>query len=269
MNREFSDLERKIIAGYYKEDNLAHTNEISKPVTVSRTFYSKYIKRLIDILISGLILLVTIPINLIIAIITFFDVGRPIFFRQSRPGKDCKDFDIIKFRNMTNDTDENGVLLPPKERVTKWGKWVRKTSLDELLNFWSIFKGDMSLIGPRPLVRSYVDRYSDRHKMRHAIRPGLECPHISNVPVTGNKWQDQFENDVWYVEHVSFMTDIRMVIGLIKLVFNRKETASRGEAKRGAFMGYNKDGIAVNHTDIPEEYIERLERDKEKEEAKV
>ena len=162
---------------------------------------------------------------------------------------------------MTNATNDKGDLLPPKERVTKWGNFVRRTSLDELLNFWSIFKGDMSIIGPRPLVLNYMDRYSERHKKRHCVKPGLECPYIMNDTPTGNKWQDQFENDVWYVENISFGTDIKMVFGLIKLVFNRKESSGRGKSNRGGFMGYTKDGIAINGNDIPEEYIERLKKE--------
>lgn len=254
----FNDTERIIMAGYIAEDNLAHANEVAAPVKVRNTIYVRYVKRAIDIVLSGLALIITLPINLIIGIVTFFDVGRPLFFRQKRIGKDCKEFEIFKFRNMTNDTDEHGNLLPPKARVTKWGKFVRKTSLDELLNFWSVFKGDMSLIGPRPLVCNYMGRYSDRHKMRHAVRPGLECPKIANIPSSGCKWQDQFENDIWYVENVSFLTDVKMVIGLLRLVFDRKETASRGTAKRGAFMGYDENGIAMNNSDIPEKYIERM-----------
>lgn len=162
---------------------------------------------------------------------------------------------------MTNATDENGVLLLPKDRVTKWGKFARKTSLDELLNFWSVLKGDMSLIGPRPLLCKYLPRYSERHKARHAVRPGLECPHINGIEYGGSKWQQQFENDVWYVENLSFKTDVRMVVGLFKLVFNKNEVASRGSAKRGAFMGYDENGMAMNHIDIPCELIERMYRE--------
>lgn len=253
---EFSDAERRKMAEYIREDNLERTNEISALVKMKRTFYSRFVKRLLDVLISAIALILTLPINLVIGIITAFDVGFPIFFRQNRIGKDCNEFEMIKFRNMTNKTDENGNLLLPKYRVTKWGKIVRKTSLDELLNFWSVFKGDMSIIGPRPLVKSYLDRYSERHKMRHAVRPGLECPNLRFH--TGNKWQDQFENDVWYVENVSFITDLKLFFGLFKLSVDRKETKSRGDAQRGAFMGYDENGIAMNHTQIPQKYIDRM-----------
>lgn len=255
---DFNDTERIIMAGYIAEDNQAYANEISAPVKVKNTVYSKYVKRAIDIIVSGLALIITFPINLIMVIVTFFDVGKPILFHQKRIGKDCKEFEIIKFRNMTNDMDAEGNLLPPKDRVTKWGKFVRKTSLDELLNFWSIFKGDMSLIGPRPLVCNYLGRYSDRHKIRYAVRPGLECPCITSTVPTGCKWQDKFENDIWYVENISFLTDMKMVLALIQLVFDRKAAASRGIAKRGAFMGYDENGIAMNNSDIPEKYINRM-----------
>lgn len=259
--KTFNDTERIILARYIAEDNLAHANEISAPVDVKNTIYTRYVKRIFDIVLSGLALIITFPVNLIIGIITFFDVGRPIFFQQQRIGKDGKKFALVKFRNMTNDTDKYGNLLLPKERVTKWGKFVRKTSLDELLNFWSVFKGDMSLIGPRPLVCNYMERYSERHKMRHVVRPGLECPKISTMPLSGHKWQDQFENDIWYVEHISLLTDIKMIIGLIRLAFNQKETLSRGTAIRGAFMGYDEDGVAMNNSDIPEKYVERMYRE--------
>lgn len=254
----FNDTERVIMAQYIAEDNLAHANEVAAPVNVKNTFYTRYGKRILDIIISGFALLITLPINLIIGIITYFDVGRPIFFRQNRIGKDCKEFKIIKFRNMTNETDAQGNLLLPKDRVTKWGNFVRRTSLDELLNFWSILKGDMSIIGPRPLVSSYLLRYSDRHIMRHVVRPGLECPNISLNSNTGNKWHDQFENDIWYVENISFLTDVKMLLGLVRLVFDHREIVSRGEAKRGSFMGYDEKGIAMNNTDIPQKYIERM-----------
>jgi Sugar transferases involved in lipopolysaccharide synthesis len=259
---EFSDSERKIMAGYIAEDNLDYVNTISEPVNYKETIYEKYVKRLFDIIISFAVLLITLPINLIIAIVTYFDVGSPILFHQKRIGLNCQEFEMIKFRNMTNETNDKGELLPPKDRVTKWGNFVRKTSLDELLNFWCILKGDMSVIGPRPLVTSYMDRYSERHKKRHCVKPGLECPYIMNNNPTGNKWQDQFENDIWYVENISFITDLRMIVGLVKLVFNRKESSKRGKSNRGGFMGYTRDGIAINGNSIPEVYIERLNKEK-------
>lgn len=259
---ELNDQERVIIAGYLAEDHLAHTNAISAPVYPRKSFYTQYVKRALDLLISSVALIVTFPVNLVIGIVTFFDVGSPIFFRQQRIGKDCKPFSLVKFRNMRDTRDAEGNLLLAKYRVTKWGRFVRKTSLDELLNFWSVFKGDMSIIGPRPLVMNYMSRYSDRHKMRHAVRPGLECPLIGLPEKTGNRWQDNFENDVWYVENVSFLTDLKMLLALFRLTFDKKETEGRKIAFRGGFMGYDENGMAVSTNDIPEQYVQRLMKEK-------
>lgn len=234
--------------------NVVQINQNDKAVCVSTNLYSKYIKRMFDIAIAGTALLVLMPVNAVLAICTFFDVGRPIFFLQERVGKDLKKFTLVKFRNMNNKTDEFGNLLPGKDRVTRFGKFVRKTSLDELLNFWSIFKGDMSIIGPRALVPAYTDYLSDRHKMRYSVRPGLECPMIFSSE-HGKTWTDQFENDIWYVENVSLLTDIKMMIALVRAVFNRKSSAVRAAAVRGSFMGYHPDGSSIDSKYVPEQYI--------------
>lgn len=216
-----------------KVENRRLYPELTK-VKVKRGLYATYIKRLLDIIIASVALICFLPINIVIGIITFFDVGRPIFFRQKRIGKDLKLFTLVKFRNMRNTCDEKGVLLPPEERVTRFGKIVRKTSLDELMNFWSILKGDMSLIGPRPLLPEYVPYYTEYQLMRHAVRPGLECPSLVKRDHS-RTWTEQFEDDVWYVEHVSFITDCRMIFALIRLVFDKKELERRSGALRGRF----------------------------------
>ncbi len=245
------------LAAIAAEDNLAEVNAHSAPVTPRRSFYTRWGKRTLDIGISGLALLVTAPINLALGVGTFLDVGRPIFFRQQRTGLDGKPFTIVKFRNMTNAVDAEGNLLPANERVTKLGKFVRRTSLDELLNFWSIFKGDMSLIGPRPLSPVYDCRYSRRHAMRSAVRPGLECP-ILNCPDHDPTWVDQFENDVYYVEHLSLGLDLRMILALVGMVLNKESTTVRGAATRGSFMGYYPDGTVINSHSVPAAYVERV-----------
>lgn len=245
------------LAGYLAEDRLYDINQNLEPVKVKDTVYTRYIKRLIDIVISLIICIITLPINLVIGIITFFDVGRPIFFKQDRVGRNGKIFHIIKFRNMRNTRDERGELLPPAQRVTKFGKFVRKTSLDELLNFWSILKGDMSLIGPRPLVPEYYHRYNDRHVNRLAVRPGLECPPRELTDHVWT-WQEQFENDVWYVENVSFRTDCKMIFYLLRFTLDRKSANARAVADRGTFMGYDLDGEAINLDGVPQEYIDRV-----------
>ena len=253
--------QRWLIADRLAEDRLEDINKNEAPVTVRKTFYSEYVKRAIDILVSGVALTITLPINVLIGIITFFDVGRPIFFSQERTGRYGKTFRIIKFRNMTNERDKNGELLPAAKRVTKFGKFVRKTSLDELLNFWSVFKGDMSLIGPRPLVPEYEKRYSRRHRARLAARPGLECPprSIGNHVFT---WQEQFENDVWYVENISFRTDVMQLVMLVRFALDKKSSEARATvSEKGIFMGYSKDGKAINLNQVEDSYIEAVLKD--------
>lgn len=247
------------IADRLAEERLPWVNEQSEPVQPSKTFYAKYVKRIIDVVVSCVALVLTLPLNLIAAIITWFDVGAPIFFRQERVGRNGKIFTIIKFRNMTNETDENGELLPPSERVTKFGHFMRKTSFDELLNFWSVFKGDMSLIGPRPLVPEYVHRYSDRHRMRLAVRPGLECPPRS-LSHNVRTWQDQFENDVWYVENVSFITDCKMICNLVRFAFDSRSSAMRADAGRGSFICYDEAGNASGPNGVGQKYLNDIEK---------
>ena len=164
---------------------------------------------------------------------------------------------IIKFRSMTNKKDEYGNLLPINKRVTKFGAFVRKTSLDELLNFWSILKGDMSLIGPRPLATIYLDRYSERHKARHMVKPGLECPNLK-FGGYGHGWHEQFENDVWYVENVSFFVDCKMFLCLCKMVFDKEIRKNHAVTGPGDFIGYDDNGIAFGANNIPPQYLNLL-----------
>lgn len=249
----------KAIAQMAAEDNLDRVNRESAPVKPRNSFYAKYIKRIIDLIVVIPVFLLLLPVNLVIGIITYFDVGRPIFFKQLRTGKDGKPFYLIKFRNMTNATDEFGNLLPPSERVTKFGKFVRKYSLDELLNFWSILKGDMTLIGPRPLPVEFDERYSERHKMRSAVKPGLECPCIRSDGHV-RLYQEQFENDVWYVENISFMVDVKMVLSLVGMVLNAKERGDHAVVGGGNFVGYNDEGEAFSMRRIPEKYEKAYEQ---------
>ncbi len=248
------------IADWLAEDRLPTINKYVEIAHPRETIYSKYIKRLIDIVVSAIILIVTSWINLIILIVTFFDVGRPVLFKQKRTGRDGETFTIIKFRNMTNERDANGELLPANQRVTKWGKFVRKTSLDELLNFWSIFKGDMSLIGPRPLPPEYIGRYNIRHRERLSVRPGLECPPHNKIHGLWT-WTDQLENDIWYVEHISFKTDCMMAVRLVQYALDRNNSTARSTADRGTFMGYDWDGSVLKVEDVPQEYVERAFRE--------
>lgn len=241
------------IARIVAKENLERVNQTSKSVRPKQSLYLKYIKRIIDLVITVPVFIILLPVNLVIGVITMFDVGFPIFFKQERTGKNGKHFYLVKFRNMTNAKDKNGNLLPPSERVTKFGAFVRKYSFDEFLNFWSIIKGDMSLIGPRPLPSSFDERFSERHKMRTAVRPGLECPCI-NADNHVRFYQEQFENDIWYVEHASFLVDCQMVISLFKMVFNTKERGDHAKVSGGDFIGYNDEGEAFSMRRIPERY---------------
>ena len=229
-------------------------NSEFRKIELPNTFYVKYGKRLLDILFSGFACVLFAGINLLIIIITYFDVGSPIIFRQERIGRNGKLFSLVKFRNMTNEKNEQGILLPPEKRVTKWGKFVRKTSLDELMNFWSILKGDMSIIGPRPLPKKYIVRFSQYHQQRHLVRPGLECPfHDKELAKKG--WQGRLDNDVWYVQNISFKTDILMAFLLVKKVFSKCEREVSANAKTGEFIGYDEDGNAMNEWMIPRKYL--------------
>lgn len=252
-----SMLQKAEIAGYIKRDNLSAVNQKIQPVHVKENFYTRYGKRLVDIVVALFVLILTAPINLLIAIVTFFDVGSPILFKQQRIGKDQKKFILYKFRNMTNDTDVNGELLPPSERVTKWGGFVRKTSLDELLNFVSILNGSMSLIGPRPLLDYYAERLNDRHKMMYAVRPGLECPTLKKLdhPLS---WQERLDNYVWYVENCSLSIDIKLAFRIVQMAFDKKCVALRASANHGGLMGYDLDGNVIYTKAVPDQFIEEF-----------
>lgn len=249
--------DRYKIAQKIKEDNCEKSNSYYPDPKIKENFYSRCGKRIIDIILSGIALLVSFPINLIIGIITFFDVGAPIFFKQTRFGKDGKEFTMVKFRNMTNETDENGVLLRADLRVTKWGKFVRSTSLDELLNFLNIFKGDMSIIGPRPLPEVYKGRFNNYHELRHSVKPGLDCP--LRDPTKIMSWENRLENDAWYAQNVSFRTDFKLVMLLIRETLFGKDKAARSEGfSEGTFMGYFEDGRVMDSNHIPDKYINYL-----------
>lgn len=239
-NKELITSEDEMLAAFLRDRNLERTNEYDKqrPVKVANGFYARYVKRILDLVIAIPAFIITFPFNIVFGICTFFDVGKPIIYRQTRIGKDGKPFVMIKYRNMNNNRDEKGNLLPAAQRVTKFGHIMRKYSFDELLNFWSVIKGDMSIIGPRPLPEFFVNRMSDRHKMRAAVRPGLECPVEipANTDLSPFHWK--FEKDVWYVENISFKTDVKMMIDLIKMTLDMR---TRGRHADGLtyFIGYD------------------------------
>ena len=200
------------------------------------TFYEKYIKRLLDILLSGCGLILLSPVLLVTAVLVRCKLGSPVIFCQERPGKDEKIFRLYKFRTMNNLKDEQGNLLPDEVRLTKFGKLLRSTSLDELPELWNIFKGDMSVVGPRPLLVRYLPLYNEEQKHRHDVRPGL----TGWAQVNGRNaisWEEKFRLDVWYVQHLSFCLDVKTVFLTVKKVFCREGISSETAATMEEFKG--------------------------------
>ncbi|MCH5257783.1 MAG: sugar transferase [Lachnospiraceae bacterium] len=198
--------------------------------------YKKYIKRILDIIISlcGIILLS--PVYLVLAILVRQKLGSPVLFKQDRPGKDEKIFKLYKFRSMTDEKDASGNLLPDEERLPAFGKTLRSTSLDELPELFNILKGDMSIIGPRPLLVRYLPRYNDFQKHRHDVRPGLTGlaqTHGRNA-IT---WEKKFEYDVEYVNNLSFALDMKIFFATVRAVLKREGINSGTSATMEEFMG--------------------------------
>lgn len=184
--------------------------------------YQHCIKRVLDIFISLLGMIVLSPVYLVVAILVRVKLGSPVIFRQKRPGYREKVFTLCKFRTMTDERDENGELLPDNVRLTKFGLFLRKTSLDELPELWNIFKGDMSLVGPRPLLVSYLPWYTEREKKRHTVRPGL----TGLAQVSGRNfidWDRRLEKDVEYVEKLSFFMDLKVLWLTVKVVLGKSD----------------------------------------------
>lgn len=203
------------------------------------TPYRFFFKRAIDILVSGSALLILfLPLAAVTLWLHFANKGTGAFFFQERPGKNGKIFKVVKFKSMTDERDAEGNLLPDAERLTTVGRFVRSTSIDELPQLWNVLKGDMSLIGPRPLLVQYLPLYSPEQARRHEVRPGItgwaQC-HGRNAI----SWQKKFELDVWYVDHISFITDCKVILTTIKKVLKREDINSETSATMEAFNGNN------------------------------
>ena len=202
--------------------------------------YSKYIKRVLDFTLSLIALIVLSPILLITAILARIKLGSPIIFKQKRPGKNEKIFTLYKFRTMTNEKDKEGNLLPDSERLTKFGKFLRSTSIDELPELINILKGDMSIVGPRPLLVEYLELYNEEQKHRHDVRPGLTG--LAQVNGRNNlEWEQKFIQDVYYVEHISFWQDVKIIFKTIKNVLKRENVAQEGCATSTRFEGSERE----------------------------
>lgn len=198
--------------------------------------YKIYFKRLIDIIASFCGLLLFSPILIVVSICLFISNNGKAFFFQTRPGKNGKVFKIIKFKTMNDQKDKDGNLLSDAERLTRVGSFVRKTSLDEIPQLFNVLIGDMSLIGPRPLLVQYLDLYNDFQKRRHEVRPGI----TGWAQVNGRNaisWKEKFDFDVWYVDHISFGLDFKILLLTIKKVFVREGISAEGQATMEVFKG--------------------------------
>ena len=201
--------------------------------------YKRFFKRLLGFLISLIALIIISPLLLVVGLwLHFANKGAGVFFLQERPGKDGKIFRVIKFKTMTDERDADGNLLPDEDRLTKVGKFVRSTSIDELPQLFNVLKGDMALIGPRPLLVQYLPLYSAEQARRHEVRPGIsgwaQC-HGRNAI----SWTEKFKLDVWYVDHISLWTDIKVIFITIKKVLGRKDINSATAATMEFFNGSN------------------------------
>ncbi len=194
--------------------------------------YRHFFKRLSDIVISGCGLIILSPLYLIVAVLVRVKLGSPVIFHQERPGYREKIFTLCKFRTMTDARGEDGELLPDAERLTSFGSFLRKTSLDELPELWNIFKGDMSIVGPRPLLVGYLPYYTKREQLRHSVRPGL----TGLAQVSGRnmvKWDDRLAKDVEYVENLSFLLDARILWQTAAVVFKSDSVAVETDSVEG------------------------------------
>lgn len=201
--------------------------------------YRKFFKRVFDIFLSGFALLILSPLFILLTIMVRVKLGSPVFFKQQRPGKNEKVFTMYKFRTMTDEKDEEGNLLPDEKRLTRFGKFLRATSLDELPEIWNIFKGDMSIIGPRPLLVQYLPLYNEFQKRRHEVKPGL----TGHAQVSGRNaisWDEKFEKDMEYIDNISFWLDIKIFFKTIKKVLKKDDISQEGQATMEYFMGNDK-----------------------------
>jgi len=196
-------------------------------------------KRIFDLVVTFPGFLLLLPVAILLAVLVRLKLGSPVFFKQARPGLNEKIFNIYKFRTMTNERDKDGNLLSDKFRLTEFGKFLRSTSLDELPGFWCVLKGDMSLVGPRPLLIEYLPLYSKKQSRRHEVKPGI----TGWAQVNGRNaisWDEKFDLDVWYVDNQSIWLDIQILLLTLKKVLVRDSISAKGEATVKYFKGNQK-----------------------------
>ena len=203
---------------------------------VNKGIYRRLFKRPMDFILSLMAIIVLSPVLIIVGVLVRFKLGSPVLFKQKRPGLNEKIFTMYKFRTMTDEKDENGELLPDSVRLTKFGRMLRSTSLDEFPELFNILKGDMSIVGPRPLLIQYLELYNDHQKRRHEVRPGLS----GHAQVNGRNaisWEDKFNLDVEYVDNVSFIGDWKIILLTIKKVFVKEGISSDTSVTMEPFRG--------------------------------
>ena len=201
-----------------------------------KSIYERSVKRILDFILASLALIILSPVMLIVCGLVKVKLGSPAIFKQERPGLHGKVFKLYKFRTMTEERDENGELLPDEVRLTKFGKVLRSTSLDELPELWNIIKGDMSIVGPRPLLVRYLPLYSERQARRHEVRPGF----TGLAQVNGRNsisWEEKFEWDVQYVDNITFLGDVKIILNTVKVVLKREGIGSKTSATMEEFRG--------------------------------
>ena len=203
--------------------------------------YEAYIKRPLDFCLSLGAFIVLSPIMGVTAVLVKKKLGSPILFKQPRPGKDEKIFEIYKFRTMTDERDENGELLPDEERLTDFGKFLRSTSIDELPELINMIKGDMAVVGPRPLLVKYLPRYSAEQHRRHEVRPGL-TGYAQAHGRNGLSWEDRFQLDIDYVDHITFLGDAKVILDTLFAVIKKDGISSESSATMEEFLGTNNIG---------------------------
>lgn len=206
--------------------------------------YQRYFKRPMDFILSLIALIILSPVFLVVALLVRINLGSPVIFKQQRPGLNEKIFTMYKFRTMTDERDENGELLPDAVRLTKFGKFLRSTSLDELPELFNILKGDMSIVGPRPLLVQYLPLYNEHQRRRHEVRPGL----TGLAQVNGRNaisWEEKFDLDVEYVDNITFINDWKIIFSTLKKVVLREGINSETAATMEPFIGNIDSGVSL------------------------
>lgn len=209
--------------------------------------YAKYIKRTMDFILSLISLVVLSPLFIGLTIVGAIKMKGNPFFVQERPGLHEKIFKLVKFRTMSNETDREGKLLPDEERLNSYGRFLRSSSLDELPELINILKGDMSIVGPRPLLVKYLSRYTKKQRRRHEVRPGL-TGYAQAHGRNAISWEDKFKMDIWYVSHMSFVVDVGIIIDTIKVVLKQDGISSETSATMEEFMGTQKSNVLLRRS---------------------